>query len=85
MAELRGFYMKRKFWFFAQFSPLKCKDLFLESVYQHNYLEMLKDWYLSKHIRTIAYKKYYFQQDEATKIRLILFRIGRDQNSTINL
>ena len=27
---------------------------------------MLKDWFWPKHLRTDAYKKYYFQQDGAT-------------------
>ena len=39
---------------------------FSESVNQHNYLEMLKDWFWPKHLRTDSYKKYYFQQDGAT-------------------
>ena len=58
----------RKFWFFAQFPPPRFMDLifFSESVNQHNYLEMLKDWFWPKHLRTDSYKKYYFQQDGAT-------------------
>ena len=38
---------------------------FSESVNQHNYLTMLKDWFWTKHINTKEYKKYYFQQDGA--------------------
>jgi len=36
------------------------------SVNQHSYLNMLKNWFWPKHLRTEDYKKYYFQQDGAT-------------------
>lgn len=40
---------------------------FFESyVNQQNYLEMLKNFFWPKHLRTEEYKKYYFQQDGAT-------------------
>ena len=35
-------------------------------VNQHNYLEMLKNFFWPKILRTVDYKKYYFQQDGAT-------------------
>lgn len=38
---------------------------FSTSVDQHNYLEMLEKWFWPKHLRTLEYKKYYFQQDGA--------------------
>ena len=39
---------------------------FEESVNQHNYLDMLKNFFWEKHYRTSDYKNYYFQQDGAT-------------------
>jgi hypothetical protein len=39
---------------------------FEESVNQHNYLEMLKNFFWPKVLRTADYKKYHFQQDGAT-------------------
>lgn len=39
---------------------------FEDSVNQHNYLEMLQNFFWPKHLRTSDYKKYYFQQDGAT-------------------
>ena len=39
---------------------------FEESVNQHNYLEMLKNYFWPKVLRTADYKKYHFQQDGAT-------------------
>jgi hypothetical protein len=39
---------------------------FKESVNQHNYLQMLKNFFWPKHLRTKSYKNYYFQQDGAT-------------------
>jgi hypothetical protein len=39
---------------------------FSESVNQHNYLEMLKNFFWPKQLRTAEYQKYYFQQDGAT-------------------
>ena len=42
------------------------RTFFLESnVNSENYLEMLKQWFWPKHLRTAEYKKYYFQQDGA--------------------
>jgi hypothetical protein len=35
-------------------------------VNQHNYLDMLKNFFWPKHLRTQEYKKYYFQQDGAS-------------------
>ena len=39
---------------------------FEETVNQHNYLKMLQTFFLPKHLRTISYKQYYFEQDGAT-------------------
>ena len=39
---------------------------FEESVNQHNYLEMLKNFFWLKHYRVESHGKYYFQQDGAT-------------------
>jgi hypothetical protein len=39
---------------------------FEDSVNQHNYLEMLQNFFWPKVLRTADYKKYYFQQDGAT-------------------
>ncbi len=39
---------------------------FEETVNQYNYLDMLKNFFWPKHLRTKDYKKYYFQQDGAT-------------------
>jgi hypothetical protein len=39
---------------------------FKESVNQHNYLFMLKNFFWPKHIRVEGYREYYFQQDGAT-------------------
>ena len=36
---------------------------FKSSVDQHNYLNMLKTFFWPKHLRTVDYQKYYFQQD----------------------
>ena len=39
---------------------------FSESVNQYNYLTMFKDFFWKKHLDTVEYKKYFFQQDGAT-------------------
>lgn len=39
---------------------------FSESVDQHNYKDMLENYFWPKHFRTAEYKKYHFQQDGAT-------------------
>jgi hypothetical protein len=36
---------------------------FEETVNQHNYLEMLQNFFCPKHLRTESNKNYYFQQD----------------------
>ena len=38
---------------------------FESCVDQHNYLNMLKTFFWPKHLRTVDYQKYYFQQDGA--------------------
>ena len=38
---------------------------FEDTVNQHNYLEMLKNYFWPKVLKTAEYKKYYFQQDGA--------------------
>ena len=42
---------------------------FERTVNQFNYVEMLKDFFWPKLLRTPDYKKYYFQQDGATPDR----------------
>ena len=39
-----------------------------KSVKQYNYLEMLKDFFWSRILKTEEYKKYFFQQDGATPL-----------------
>ena len=39
---------------------------FENTVNQHTYLEMLKNFFWQKHLDTLDYKRYYFQQDGAT-------------------
>ena len=41
---------------------------FYESVNQHNYLDMLQNFFWPKHLRTVNYKNYYFEQDGATPL-----------------
>jgi len=45
-----------------------------KSIYQHNYLNMLKDYFLPKLLCTDGYKKYRFQQDGPHLTRLIWFK-----------
>ena len=42
---------------------------FSESVNQHNYLTMLKDWFWPEHLNTKEYQKYYLQQDGANQVK----------------
>jgi hypothetical protein len=39
---------------------------FSENVNQHNYLDMLKNFFWKRHLNVEKYKEYYFQQDGAT-------------------
>ena len=39
---------------------------FENTVNQHTYLDMLKNFFWPKHLRTSEYKNFYFQQDGAT-------------------
>ena len=58
----------RKFWSGVGFPVEKSKDhTFRKTGNQHNYLEMLKNFFWPKHqSRVESHKKYYFQQDGAT-------------------
>ena len=49
---------------------------FSENVNQHNYLEMLRNFFWQKQVRTAASEKYYFQQDGATRTQPTPFKAG---------
>jgi len=57
----------KKFMVWLAISATKCYGVYVfdETVNKDNYLEMLKDFFWPKHLRTESYKKYYFLQDGA--------------------
>ena len=59
---------EKKFIVWTAISANKCYGVYLfdESVNKDNFLEILKNFFWPKHLRTESYKKYYFLQDGAS-------------------